>query len=418
MQSHSAEGTPQRIVVVGASMAGASTVEALRRAGYSGALTLMGAEPHLPYERPPLSKGVLTGAVTPESAFLRDAGFYAEHEVHLRLGTRATALDVPGRSVILEGGERISFDRLLIATGGEPRQLRVPGADLPGVRYLRTLDDARVLATDLRQLATISSRLVVVGAGFIGSEVAASARTLGVAVTMLEVLPLPLDRVLGPRLGAIYADIHRAHGVDLRLGESIAEIRGREQVEAVVTERGETIACGLVLVGIGMRPADDWLLDSGVALGDGVLVDEYCEANIPGIFAAGDVARWPLGSDGERVRLEHYDNALRQGEAAARNMLGQRQPYAPVPYFWSDQYDLKLQMVGHTAGWDDVVLRGDPASGSFMAFFLVAGEPLAAVAVNRTRDLMALRKLVAARKPIDAALLSSDDMPIISLLPT
>lgn len=257
---------------------------------------------------------------------------------------------------------------------------------------------------------------MVVGAGFIGSEVTAAARTLGIPVTLLEVLPVPLDRVLGPRLGGIYAEIHRAHGVDLRLGEGIAAMQGRGRVEQVATERGETVACGLVVVGIGMRPADGWLTDSGVALGDGVLVDAYCETSVPGIYAAGDVARWPYGDGGERVRLEHYDNALRQGEAAARNMLGQRQPYAPVPYFWSDQYDLKLQMVGHTAGWDDVLLRGDPDSGSFMGFFIVAGVALAAVAVNRTRELVTLRKLVAARKPVDTGLLADDAVPLKSLL--
>lgn len=408
--------TPRRIVVVGASMAGASAVDGLRRAGYTGALTLVGAEPHLPYERPPLSKGVLTGAATPQSAFLRDAAYYDQQGVHLRLGARAASLDAPRRAVVLADGERLPFDRLLIATGGEPRRLRVPGADLPGVRYLRTLDDALELAAHLRELAARGERLVVVGAGFIGAEVAASARTLGVAVTLLEVLPVPLDRVLGPRLGGIYAQIHRAHGVDLRLGESIAAIQGQGWVEEVVTERGETLPCGLVVVGIGMRPADDWLAGSGLALEAGVLVDEYCQTNVPGIYAAGDVARWPLAPGGERVRLEHYDNALRQGGAAARNMLGQRQPYAPVPYFWSDQYDLKLQMVGHVSGWDDVVLRGDPDAGSFTAFFVVAGAPHAAVAVNRTRELVTLRKLVAARKPVDAALLASDDVPLKSLL--
>ena len=408
--------TPERIVVVGASMAGASAVETLRRAGYAGAITLIGAEPHLPYERPPLSKGVLTGTAVPESVFLRDAAFYAQQAIQLRLGTRAVALDVAGRAVSLPDGERIAFDRLLIATGGVPRHLSVPGADLPGVVYLRTLDDALALAAELQALAESGARLVVVGAGFIGSEVAAAARTRGVAVTMLDVLPVPLDRALGPRLGAIYAEIHRAHGVDLRLGESVAALRGRERVEEVVTERDETIACGLVVVGIGMRPADDWLLDAGVTLHDGVLVDAYCESSVPGIFAAGDVARWPLPPEGARVRLEHYDNALRQGEAAARNMLGARLPYAPVPYFWSDQYDLKLQMVGHAPGWDDVVLRGEPASGSFAAFYVVAGAPHAAVAVNRTRELVTLRKLVAARTPVDAALLADEQTPLKALV--
>jgi 3-phenylpropionate/trans-cinnamate dioxygenase ferredoxin reductase subunit len=257
---------------------------------------------------------------------------------------------------------------------------------------------------------------VVVGSGFIGSEVAASARTLDVAVTMLEVLPVPLGRVLGPRVGAIYAEIHRAHSVDLRLGETVAELRGRERVEAVVSERGETIPCGLVVVGVGMRPADDWLIGSGVTLHDGALVDEYCETNVPSIFAAGDVARWPLLPDGERVRLEHYDNALRQGEVAVRNMLGARQPYAPVPYFWSDQYQWRLQFVGLARPDDTVVLRGHPPDQPFIAFYLRAGRVVAALAVNQMRELGTIKRLIAANVAPDPAALADEGAPLKSLL--
>ena len=410
-------GADETFVVVGASMAGASAVEALRRGGFAGRLILVGAEPHLPYERPPLSKGLLTGATPEAKVFLRDAAFYAEQRVELRLATRAMGLDVRARTVALSSGEELRCDRLLIATGGEARRLAAPGADLPGVRYLRTLEDARALAAALRERVDRGGRVVIVGAGFIGAEVAADCRQLGLAVTMLEILPVPLGRALGDAVGAIYADIHRVHGVDLRLGEGIAAIRGAGRVEEIVTTAGAIVPCDLVVVGVGMRPADEWLRGSGLALGDGVLVDAFCETSAPGIFAAGDVANWPYGPDGERVRLEHYDNALRQGETAARNMLGQRRPYAPVPYFWSDQYDLRLQVVGHAHAWDEVVLRGRPAEGPFMAFYLRGGRLRAALAVNQTRELGTLKRLIAAGVAPDPAALADEGASLKSLVP-
>jgi 3-phenylpropionate/trans-cinnamate dioxygenase ferredoxin reductase component len=411
-------GAGQTFVVVGASMAGASAVEGLRREGYAGRLALVGAEPHLPYERPPLSKGLLTGATPEASIFPRDAAFYAEQGIELRLGTRAVTLNPAARTVALSDGVELRFDRLLIATGGEARRLAAPGADLPGVFHLRTLEEARALAAGLHEQAAQGGRVVVVGAGFIGAEVAAGCRQLGIAVTMLEILPTPLGRVLGDEVGAIYADIHRAHGVDLRLGEGIGAIRGAGRVEEVVTAAGATIPCELVVVGVGMRPADAWLRGAGLALGDGVLVDAFCETSAQGIFAAGDVANWPYGPSGERVRLEHYDNALRQGEAAARNMLGQRRPFTSVPYFWSDQYDMKLQYVGHAHAEDQVVLRGRLADGPFMAFYLRAGRLRAALAVNRVRELATLKRLVAADIAPDPEALADEESNLRSLAPS
>lgn len=405
----------QTFLVVGASMAGASAVETLRREGYSGRLVLVGAEPHLPYERPPLSKGVLTGATPDERVFLRDAAFYAAQNVELRLGTTAVELDPAARIVTLAHGERMRFDRLLIATGGEVRRLRVPGADLPGVHYLRTLDDARALAAALRRVADGGGRVVIVGAGFIGAEVASDCRHLGMDVTVLELLPAPLGRVLGDTVGGICAEIHRAHGVDLRLGEGIAAVRGAGRAEEVVTTTGARVPCALVVVGVGMRPADAWLRGSGLALDDGLLVDALCQTSAPGIFAAGDVARWPYQLSGEQVRLEHYDNALRQGDAAARNMLGQSTPYTPVPYFWSDQYDLKLQYVGYAHPEDHVVLRGRPREGPFIAFYLRDGRLRAALAVNRVRDVATLKRLIAAQAAPEPAALANDDVPLKAL---
>ena len=410
-------GEPETFVVVGASMAGASAVETLRREGFAGRVVLVGAEPHLPDERPPLSKGLLTGAVPEGQVFLRDAAFYAAQQVELRLGTRATALDLPGRALALEGGERLRFDKLLVATGGEARRLALPGGDLPGVVALRTLDDARALRAALVSVAAAGGRVVVVGAGFIGAEVASACRRLGIAVTLLEALPAVLGRVLGGDMGAVLSAIHRAEGVDVRLGEAIAAVRGAERAEQVVTASGAEIACALVVMGVGMRPADAWLRGSGLALGDGVLVDAFCETEAPGVFAAGDAANWPYHLTGERVRLEHYDNALRQGEAAARNMLGQRRPFAPVPYFWSDQYDLKLQYVGHAHAWDHMVVRGQTAGRSFIAFYLQAGRLRAALAVNRVREVGALKRLIAAEVAPEAAALTDEAVALRSLLP-
>jgi 3-phenylpropionate/trans-cinnamate dioxygenase ferredoxin reductase subunit len=241
--------------------------------------------------------------------------------------------------------------------------------------------------------------VVVVGGGFIGAEVAAACRTLGLDVTLLEVLPALVERALGAEVGELLAGIHRAHGVNLRLSEGVAALRGDGRVEEVVTARGEAIPCAFALIGVGMRPALDWLAGAGLALDDGVVVDERCASSVAGVYAAGDAARWPYQQPGmpvQRVRLEHWDNALRQGEAAARNMLGRDAPYTPVPYFWSDQYDLKLQYVGHAARWERVALRGDPASGSFEAFYLEEGRLRAALAVNRIRDLTPLKKLIGA----------------------
>jgi 3-phenylpropionate/trans-cinnamate dioxygenase ferredoxin reductase subunit len=407
----------QTFVVVGASMAGASAVEELRRAGFTGRLVLVGAEPHLPYERPPLSKGVLTGATPDTRVFLRDAAFYAAQQVDLLLGTAAVGLDTARREVLLASGARLRFDRLLIATGGQARRLAVPGADLPGVLELRTLDDACALRDALHDVAARGGRVVIAGAGFIGAEVAAACRQLGVAVTVLEVLPAMLGRVLGAEVGAFCAQIHRAHGVDLRLGEAIMAVRGSARVTAVATAAGAELACDLLLVGVGMLPADAWLRDTGVALDDGVLVDAYCATNVPNIFAAGDVARWPYQLTGERVRLEHEDNALRQGAAAARNLLGERLPYTPVPYFWSDVYDLKMQYVGHATTWDQVVLRGQPPVAPFIACYLRQGRLLAALAVNQVREVATLKRLIAARATPDPAALADAAVPLKSLLP-
>jgi 3-phenylpropionate/trans-cinnamate dioxygenase ferredoxin reductase subunit len=320
--------------------------------------------------------------------------------------------------VNLANGDHVHYDRLLIATGSEPRRLPLPGADLAGVTTLRTLADATTLGSELRARAAASERVVIIGAGFIGLELASVARTLGCEVTVFEALEAPLERAIGPRLGAVFAAIHRAHGVDLRLGASVAAFHGHERVEAVQTSAGERVSCALVIVGVGVRPADDWLRGAaGPRLEDGVWVDEFCATTAPGVYAAGDIARWPYHAPDTSapawVRLEHFDHALRQGAIAARNLLGERVPYAHVPYFWSEQYGMMLQYVGHATTWDTEVSRGVPGEEPFLHFYLDNGRIVAALAVNRMRDLAPLKKLLGATVSPDV--LSSENSDLRAL---
>jgi 3-phenylpropionate/trans-cinnamate dioxygenase ferredoxin reductase component len=408
---------PRAIVIVGASLAGASAADTLRRLGYDGRLTLVGAERELPYERPPLSKAVLAGQEDESRVFLRPAAWYEEQEIELRLGVRAMGLDAAKHAVLLDdSAERLPYDRLLLAIGAVPRTLDVAGARLSGVHYLRTLEDARVIVADL----AAGGPVVVVGAGFIGAEVASSCRARGLAVTVIEPLAAPMARALGVEVGGVFAELHRAHGVELRLGEGVAAIGGVGRVEEVVTSSGARIPAATVVVGVGVRPADGWLDGSGLARADGVVVDEYCETNLPGVYAAGDLARWPYhpAEGGETlapVRLEHYDNAIRQAEHAARNMLGERAVYAPVPYFWTEQFGWMAQYIGYAERWDQLVRRGDPASGAGVIFYLDAGRLRAALSFNRPRDLGALRKLVGVGAQIDHALLADDSLDLREL---
>ncbi len=388
------------IVIAGAGIAGASAAETLRREGYEGPIILIGAEPLPPYERPPLSKEFLLGHEPEGKLFPHSEGEYAAQGIALRLGTRVTALDAAARTVSLASGEPIPYSQLLIVTGSEPRTLAVPGAALPGVRVLRTLAQARTLADEIREAAATGGRVAIAGAGFIGMEVAACCRQLGAEVTVIEPLGAPMERALGPEIGAMLAAYHRARGVELRLGEGVAAFEeGAGRVAAVVTSGGDRTPCALALVAVGVRPADDWLRDSGLTLDDGVWVNEHCETEMSGVYAAGDGASWPYTPPGgalptERVRIEHWDNALRQPEVAARNLLDGSAVYAPVPYFWSDQYALKLQMVGYARRWDRLITRGTLEEGTLVAFYLLGEHIAAALAVNRPRELVPLKRLV------------------------
>ncbi|HEX6424200.1 MAG TPA: FAD-dependent oxidoreductase [Acidimicrobiales bacterium] len=414
-----------RILVVGASLAGLRAAEELRHQGFAGRITVVGDEPHLPYDRPPLSKQVLAGEWEVERIALAVAaeGGLDALDLDWRLGAQAVALDPAIREVTLAGGERVPYDGLVVATGAAPREL--PGTEpLTGVHTLRTLDDCLALR---RRLDAGARRVVVVGAGFIGSEVAATCRTAGCEVTLLEALPVPLGRALGDEMGAVMGQLHRDHGVDLRLGVGVAGFEGDGRVERVRLVDGAAVDADLVVVGIGVTPNTGWLEGSGLALDDGVVCDATTLA-APGIVAAGDVARWPSHRFGELMRVEHWDNAIAMGEHAARRLLaepavssvapsgatgGHVAPgsasglaaYDPVPWFWSDQYDRKIQLAGRSSGADEVaVVDGSPAERRFVALYR-RGDRLAGVlAMNRPRLLVTYRRLVERGASWDEAL--------------
>ena len=396
---------PQRtIAVVGASLAGLRAAETLRREGYDGRLVLVGAESHLPYDRPPLSKELLAGEWEPDQIALRKQP-YDDLELDLRLGRRATRLDAVERVVELDGGgDRLEFDGLVVATGARPRTL--PGTPaLDGIFLLRTLDDCLAIRAHLER----RPRVVVIGAGFIGSEVAATCRGRGLQVTVLEMLATPLERAVGSVVGDACGRLHRDHGVDLRCGVKVAGFEGADRVERVRLADGSTIDADLVVVGVGVVPETRWLEHSGLSLDDGVVCDETCLA-APGIVAAGDVARWPNPLfDGERMRVEHWTNATEQGVAAARRLLvddpGAAETFAPVPFVWSDQYDVKIQVVGSIRGDDEVaVADGSLDEHRFVALFGRGGRLVGALGFSRPRLVMQYRRLIAERASWDDAL--------------
>lgn len=398
-------------LIVGASMAGGRAAEALRSNGFKGRIVLVGAEAERPYERPPLSKGFLTGKVAAEDSYLRPTAFYAEHNIELRLGTHAIALDASQQAVSLDDGATLPYDTLLIATGAQPRRLGIPGEHLDGVHYLRTIQDAERISTAL----AAARHVVVIGMGFIGAEIAAACRELDCEVTALEAGALPMQAALGTEVAGRLAGVHRARGVDLRTGQCVTELLGNETVTAV-SSNGEQIPCDAVVIGIGVEPATDWLAGSGVEVDGGVVTDEQCRTNVSRIFAAGDVARQYHPRYERHLRIEHFDHAANQGDAAAKSMLGLPVPEIPLPFFWSDQYDLNIQVAGLTLGHDEVVFRGDAESGSWSAFYLRQGAFIAALAVNRFRDLSSARRILAQRLPVTATALADESIELRSLL--
>ena len=390
------------VSIVGASLAGYWAAETLRRDGFEGRISLIGDEPHAPYDRPPLSKKFLAGDLDDDRLPLTTAEKLADLGLEMRLGCRATGLDVATRTLEVDGVAE-PYDGLLIATGARCRNL--PGtAGLAGVHTLRTRDDAKAIRD---ALANGARRVVVVGAGFIGAEVASTAIGRGAEVTMVEALEAPFGRVLGVEMGAVMADVHRRHGVDLRTGVGVDEVLGDDRLAGVRLADGATLEADLLVVGIGVVPNTDWLEGSGLTLDDGVVCDETCLA-APDVAAAGDVARWPNPRYGEVMRVEHWDNAVQQGVHAARRLLQSDEeatPYAPVPWFWTDQYDRKVQLAGRPHTDDEVrVVAGSTAEHRFAAFYGRDGRFTAALGMNRPRQVMQSKGLLDAGASWDEAL--------------
>jgi 3-phenylpropionate/trans-cinnamate dioxygenase ferredoxin reductase component len=394
-------------VIVGAGMAGGKAAETLREEGFDGRVVVVGAEAERPYERPPLSKDYLRGESERVGVYLQeDPSWYEQYEVELRTSTSAESVDLAGRAVVLDGGERIDYDALLLATGAEPRRLPVPGADLEGVHVLRTLDDSDAL----RAVLDRGGRLVVVGAGWIGCEVAASARQRGMEVAVVEPQSVPLEGVLGPELGAFYRDVHTDHGVVLHLGTGVEAIEGEGRAERVRTTDGTTLEADAVLIGVGVAPRT--ALAVGVFdVDNGILVDAGLRASAEGVFAAGDVANHHHPLFG-RLRVEHWGNALEQGPVAARAMLGQDVTYDRVPYFFSDQYDVGMEYAGHSSPGDEVVFRGDPASREFIAFWLRDGRVTAGMNVNVWDVNDQIQAVVRSGASVDPARLREPDVAL------
>jgi 3-phenylpropionate/trans-cinnamate dioxygenase ferredoxin reductase component len=407
--------SPQRtFVIVGASLAGAKAAEALRHEGFDGRVVLIGEEPHRPYQRPPLSKDYLRGEAGPEKVYVHGENFYADQQVELRTSERVVGIEPTAGHVVLNGGERLDYDRLLLATGAVPRRLSIPGSELAGVHYLRTMEDSETL----REAITPERRVVVVGAGWIGSEVAASARQRGADVVLIERAGVPLERVLGTEIGAVYRDLHVDHGVELLSHTGIEAFAGTGSVEEVRTSDGRRIACDLVVVGVGVEPRVELARAASLRLENGIAVSDRLETSAPGVFAAGDVAAAWHPFYQTRIRVEHWANALNQGPAAARNMLGLDAAYERLPYFFSDQYDLGMEYTGYAVRWDEVVVRGNPDKREFMAFWLERGRVVAGMNANVWDVTGPIGELIRCRRPVDRSRLADPDVPLEDLAGT
>jgi 3-phenylpropionate/trans-cinnamate dioxygenase ferredoxin reductase component len=399
-------------IVVGASLAGAKAAEELRARGFDGRVMLIGSEPERPYERPPLTKDYLRGEAPREQAYVHDANFYAEQQIELLINTTVAALDPGASQITLADGRTLGFDRLLLTTGAAPRRIAIPGADLDGVHYLRSMADC----DQLRERIGAGGHVVVVGAGWIGSEFAASARQRGLEVTVIDPLALPNERIFGAEIGSFYRDVHAQHGVELLLGDGVESFEGSAAVSRVRTAGGRAVDCDFVVVGIGVVPRSELARNAGLEVDNGVLADERLQTSAPGVFAAGDIARASHPFFGERLRVEHWANALNQGPAAARAMLGEPVSFDRIPYFFSDQYDVGMEYSGYAPRWDKVVFRGNRDDGEFIAFWLQGGRVIAGMNVNVWDVNEHVQALIRSRQAVDVAALTDSDTPLASLI--
>lgn len=409
-------------IIVGAGLAGAKAAEALREYGFDGRVVLIGSEPERPYLRPPLSKDYLRGEAGLDKVYVHDESFYESNRIELLDGTTAERIETGSSELVLSGGERLHYDRLLVSTGAEPRRLSIPGSDLEEIYYLRSLADSDRLAGRIRQ----GGHVVVIGAGWIGCEVAASARQSGLEVTVIAPASVPFERTLGTKVGAIYAEVHRDHGVRMLLGTGVESFEGDQTVERVRTTRGDTIACDFVVAGVGATPRTGLADGTAIKIDNGIVTNEFLESSVSGIFAAGDVANAFHPAYGHR-RLEHWSGALNQGPVAARNMLGYADPddrvlnrplaYDRVPYFYSDQYDFGMEYNGQATDRDEVVFRGDVAGRRFIAFWLRDGRILAGMNVNIWGETNQIQALIRSRLRVDPDRLTDPDTPLTNLAP-
>jgi 3-phenylpropionate/trans-cinnamate dioxygenase ferredoxin reductase subunit len=412
----SSGGSP--IVIVGGGLAGGNAAATLREEGFAGPVVIITREPGVPFGRPPLSKTYLRSEEDLDGWYVRPAGWYAEHGVDIRSGSSVAGVDPAAHAVVLGSGEEVSYQKVLIATGGRNRRLGIPGADLPGIHYLRTVAECDAI----KQEAVAGQRAVVVGMGFIGCEVTASLTQLGVHVTAVFPGRAPLDRVLGGQIGALIGAIHRANGVELLAGDQVTAFEGTERLEAIVTAAGHRVGCDFAVAGIGIEPDIPAVAGSPIAVDNGILADELCRTSAADVYAAGDVANHlhPLFG---RVRVEHYNNAEKHGAAAARSMLGSTAPYDYIHSFWSDQYEHKIEYVGHAAKWDEFVIRGSVEEGKLVGFYLVGGVVRAAIGLDRGGDpeldrdseMAASARLVAARARPARGLLADEHADLWSL---
>jgi 3-phenylpropionate/trans-cinnamate dioxygenase ferredoxin reductase subunit len=403
--------TKRTFIIVGAGLAGAKAAEELRERGFDGRLVLIGSESQRPYERPPLTKGYLRGESERETANVHSGDFYAQQQIELLTDTTATAIDPGASKVMLGDGHELDFDRLLLATGAEPRTIPIPGADLDGVHYLRTIADCDAL----RERLDRGGRVVVVGAGWIGSEFAASARQRGLDVTIVDPLALPNERIFGPEIGAFYRDVHAQHGTKFALGDVVEAFEGEGAIARVRTRAGQILECDFAVVGIGVTPRLELARAAGLEIQNGIVVDQSLRTSAPNVFAAGDAASAWHPFYGEHIRVEHWANALNQGPAAARSMLGGQAGYERIPYFFSDQYDVGMEYSGHAPLWDEVVFRGEPSSGEFIAFWLKDGRVAAGMNVNVWDVNEPIQALIRARRPVELTALMDHDTPLDAL---
>ncbi|MFI6919508.1 NAD(P)/FAD-dependent oxidoreductase [Nonomuraea spiralis] len=403
---------PATFVIAGGGLAAAKAAETLRGEGFDGRLVLVGRETHLPYERPPLSKDYLQGAGERDKIFVHDRSWYAEHDVELRLGVEVTGIDPAAHRVTLTGGEQLGYDKLLLATGSEPRRLSIPGGDRPDVLYLRTVDDSEHLRATLARVG----RIAIIGAGWIGLEVAAAARAAGVEVTVIETASAPLLRVLGPYVAQVFTALHREHGVEFVFDAHPTEITD----SGVLLADGTRIEADVVVAGVGAAPDTSLARAAGLTVDDGVKVGADLRTSDPDIFAAGDIANAYHPLLERHVRVEHWANALNQPATAARAMLGRADAYENLPYFYTDQYDLGMEYVGHIPPGEspDVVIRGDLDAREFIAFWLAEDKVLAAMNVNIWDVTDHTQALIRSRKPVDRAGLADPDVPLDRLLPS